>query len=177
MTIAVFVQLKSPDESLPDTEFLAMVHLMKANRINTTDELIFYSLDTSTSLFLPLAENGISAGFPSPADDYLEAQIDLNQELIANPTTTFLGRVRGQSMTDEGIDSGDLLVIDRSIPFTHNAHVLAYIDDGFTVKKLWMKDGKCQLIPGNKDFPIIDVSADDHARIWGVVTYVIKSMR
>lgn len=150
-------------------------HEMKATRINETEDVIFYSPDTSTSILLPVAENGISAGFPSPADDYLEEQIDLNKELIKNPTSTFLGRVKGCSMVDDGIEQGDLVVIDKSIPFEHGKRVLAYIDGGFTVKKLWMKDGKCQLVPSNKSFPVIDVNADDFAQIWGVVTHVIKS--
>lgn len=150
---------------------------MKTTHLKRLSELEFFSPDLSTRVLLPLAENGISAGFPSPADDYLEAQIDLNQELIANPNTTFLGRVRGRSMVDEGIDPGDLLVIDKSIPFKHGARVLAFVDDGFTVKKLSMKNGICQLIPGNKAFPVMDVSTDDYARIWGVVTYVIKSLK
>lgn len=132
----------------------------------------FLKIDTSTSALIPFFPNGIKAGFPSPATDYLEEAIDLNKELIKNPSSTFLGRATGDSMIDEGIEEGDVLVIDKSLPFENGKKILVWLDGGYTVKKLSVKVGKMYLMPGNANYKPILISAE--ITMWGVVTYIIK---
>ena len=88
---------------------------MQLRQLYNTPKLTFYNADVSTALKLPFVVEGISAGFPSPADDFLDINIDLNKHLIKNPSTTFYGKVRGNSMIDAGIHDGDLLIIDKSL--------------------------------------------------------------
>jgi len=137
-------------------------------------EIEFFCADTGTRLYLPFVSHGVSAGFPSPADDYLEEEIDLNKELIKNPISTFLARIKGDSMIDDGIDNGDIAIIDRSLPFVHGLRVLAYVNDGFTIKRLNSKSGRIFLEPGNADYQPIEILAEDSAQIWGVVIWVVK---
>ena len=132
----------------------------------------FFKIDTTTTILIPFFPEGIKAGFPSPATDYLEEAIDLNKELIKNPSSTFLGKATGDSMIDEGIDEGDVLVIDKSLPFENNKKILVYLEGGFTVKKLSIQKGKMYLVPGNPDYKPILINAD--VTLWGVVTYIIK---
>ena len=97
-------------------------------------KLIMYSADLSSKLPLPFADQGVKAGFPSPAQDYMTDSIDLNRELIRHPATTFYARADGDSMKDCGIDDGDLLVIDKSLDPLDGDIVVAYIDGEFTLK-------------------------------------------
>lgn len=133
-----------------------------------------YKIDTSTQILVPYYPNGIQAGFPSPATDYIEEVVDLNKELIKNPSSTFLGRVTGKSMIDAGIDDGDVLIIDKSLPFRNGSRVLVWVGgkDGFTVKIISIKKDEIYLMPANADFKPILVTAEE--RLWGVVTYIIK---
>jgi DNA polymerase V len=140
-----------------------------------TPALSLLSLDPSPCV-VTRAGASVAAGFPSPADDYLEDRIDLNHELVRNPTATFLARVRGASMRDAGLEDGDLVVIDRSRSPRSGATVLAYVDGGFTVKRLILKDGRCWLRAANPAFADRELRDDqEDARIWGVVTHIIKS--
>ena len=95
-----------------------------------------HSIDVSSSLPLPFAEEGIRAGFPNPAQDYMEIAIDLNKELIKHPSSTFYGRVIGDSMIDEGIEEGDILVIDKSLEPMNDDLAVCFIDGEFTVKQI-----------------------------------------
>ena len=131
--------------------------------------------DTSSKLSLPLAE-GIIAGFPSPAQDYIDLKIDLNKELINNPNSTFYGRVVGNSMIDAGIDEGDVLIIDKSITPQNNQIAICFLDGEFTVKRISIDKNECFLIPANKDYPCIKVTAENEFVVWGIVTYIIKKM-
>jgi DNA polymerase V len=115
----------------------------------------------------------LAAGFPSPADDYLEDRIDLNRELVRNPTSTFLARVRGESMRDAGLQDGDLILIDRSRPPRTGSMVLAWVDDGFTVKHLALRGDRAFLRAANPDFPDLEYREDGSTHIWGVVTHII----
>lgn len=126
---------------------------------------------------LPLAPAGISAGFPSPAGDYMELSIDLNKELIRNPASTFYGRVSGCSMQDIGIEDGDLLVIDKSLPPQDGSIAVCFIDGEFTLKKIKTEKGKLWLMPANKKYSPILVTEDNHFLVWGIVTYTIKKFR
>jgi len=139
-------------------------------------KLILFSADLSSELELLFADQGIRAGFPSPAQDYMSDSIDLNQELIRHPATTFYARAVGDSMKGCGIDDGDLLVIDKAIDPREGDIVVAYIDGEFTLKKVKLEpDGSCLwLIPANDEYPPIKVTDENDFIIWGVLTYNIK---
>ncbi len=136
-----------------------------------------YSVDTSSSLPLPYAEEGIKAGFPSPAQDYMELSIDLNQELIKHPASTFYGRVSGLSMVDEGIEDGDILVVDKSLEVQSGDLAVCFIDGEFTLKRVEIETEVIWLVPSNPQYPKIKVTADNDFIVWGVVTYTIKNNR
>ena len=139
-------------------------------------KLIFYSADLSTELDLPFATEGIRAGFPSPAQDYMTDSIDLNKELVLHPATTFYARAVGNSMTGFGISDGDLLVIDKSIEPVDGDIVVAFIDGEFTLKKIMKDENECNLwlVPGNEDYPPIRITEENDFIVWGVLTYNIK---
>lgn len=149
---------------------------MSLKRLHRTKNLdIFYS-DTSSKQEIPYVKSGISAGFPSPADDFLEGSIDLNKELIKNPSATFYGRVRGDSMINAGLNDGDLIIIDRSLEPRDNKIAVCYIDGDFTVKRIKITDCAVYLVAENKKYKPIKVTADDEFTIWGIVITVIKSV-
>lgn len=145
---------------------------------NSTEiHLDFFRPNTSSELELPFAELGIQAGFPSPAQDYLTESIDLNRELVAHPAATFYARVEGDSMIGDGIDSGDILVVDRSIEPADGDLAVCCIDDDFTLKRLSLRSGEVWLIPANEAFDPILVTPDQRFEVWGVVTHTIKKHR
>lgn len=128
-------------------------------------------------LELPLFQSRIQAGFPSPADDYIEQSLDLNEYLIKKPTATFFMRVAGDSMKDAGITSEDILIVDRSLPAKHNTIVVAVLNAEYTVKRLLKIKDKLFLSPENKSYPVIEIKEGMDFEIWGVVTYVIHSAK
>jgi len=148
---------------------------MSPLKIHSSDYLDFYSVCTETELSIPLASSGINAGFPSPAGDFLDEGIDLNKVLIQHPSATILGRVKGQSMQDIGIDDGDLMIIDRSIEPTDGKIAVCYIDGGFIVKRIKMDKDCCWLMSANDSFKPIKVTEDNELIIFGIVAHVIKS--
>ena len=123
----------------------------------------------------PLAVCTMPAGFPSPAQDYLDTSLDLNEYLIRNKTATFYFRVSGQSMRNAGIDHGDLLVVDRSITPKHGHIVVATVDGDFTVKKLYKRAGVIELRPANPDFDPIKLGDGEELIVWGVVTSAVHT--
>ncbi len=125
---------------------------------------------------LPLYGSKVPAGFPSPADDYIEGQLDLNEHLIKHPTATFFVRVSGHSMINAGIHENDILIVDRSITPANGKIVVAAIDGQLTVKRLDMKENTLFLMPENEDFQPIEVKEGHEVYIWGVVTNVIHSV-
>lgn len=137
-------------------------------------ELELFKSDVSSNIELPLFQTGISAGFPSPADDYIEDRIDLNRELIKNPSSTFFGRINGDSMIKAGIGNGDLIVVDRSIDPKNNSVVICFIDGEFTIKRFRKIGADYFLVPENDQYKPIKVSKENDFRIWGTVTYTIK---
>jgi len=141
---------------------------------NRNSKLEFFKPSTDTKHNLPLVEATVSAGFPSPADDYLEARLDLNKELITNESATFYARVRGDSMTLAGISDGDLLIIDKSRTPVNGSIVVCLIDGEFTVKRLEKKGTDYFLMPENTDYKPIKIRTENSVTIWGVVTYTIK---
>lgn len=136
-----------------------------------------HSIDVSTSLPLQYADEGIRAGFPSPAQDYMEQAIDLNKELIRHPASTFYGRVVGDSMKDEGIEEGDILVIDKSLELQDDDLAVCFIDGEFTVKRVRLETDAAWLVPSNPDYPLIKVTKENEFIVWGIVTYTIKKNR
>jgi DNA polymerase V len=130
-----------------------------------------------TSLKLPLVSASVEAGFPSPADDHLERGIDLNEELIRNPAATFLVRVKGESMRDAGIHTGDTLIVDKSVTPADRQIVVAMIDGEFTVKRFRKLNGRIFLEAANDSFAPIEVGENQELTIWGAVTYIIHLAR
>ena len=136
-----------------------------------------YSIQKRSFIEIPIFP-GISAGFPSPANDYLEDPIDLNKELIKNPGSTFFGRVKGLSMKDAGIDDEDILIVDKSITPRNGMVAVCFIDGEFTLKQILTGNkNSLTLAPANKQFKPIVVTPDNDFIIWGIVTYVIKKMQ
>ena len=125
---------------------------------------------------IPLFSCRVPAGFPSPADDHIEQQIDLNEHLVTHPAATFMVRAVGDSMKDAGIFSGDLLLVDRSVTPANGKIVIASVDGALTVKRLFVAKDKMLLKPENKDYPDIEVTLADQAMIWGVVISVIRQV-
>ena len=132
---------------------------------------------SNVSLVLPVADGGIRAGFPSPAQDYLESGIDLNRELVKNPSSTFFGRVSGDSMAGAGIEDGDLIVIDKSISASEGDIAVCFVDGEFTLKRIHIENDFVWLLPENPKYRRIKVTPDQNFMVWGVVTYSIKDVR
>ena len=135
-----------------------------------------FTPDAKTGQEIPLSNERVTAGFPSPADDYAASGLDLNRELIKNPASTFYARVSGLSMIDEGINNGDLLVIDKSLEPYDGCLAVCYIDGEFTLKRFEKHKDYGMLIPANKEFKPIKVTAENDFCIWGIVTYLIKKV-
>ena len=123
-----------------------------------------------------LIEEGISAGFPSPADDFKEVRISLDKELVKNQESTFYARVSGDSMIEAGLDDGDLIVIDRSLNPENGKIAVCFIDGEFTVKRIKKEKSKLYLIPENKKYKPIELKEENELIIWGIVEYVIKKL-
>ena len=145
---------------------------MKLPLLNKSKNLEFYSVEASAAMALPFAE-AISAGFPSPATEYLEMSLDINKELVKNPSSTFYGRVKGNSMIGAGIHDGDILVIDKSLEPANNKRAVCYIDGEFTLKTLKVVKGEVWLKPENKDYPPIKITPENDFVVWGIVTHII----
>ncbi len=150
---------------------------MKLMRIRTGTTLDFYAADLTTTLELPLSGTGISAGFPSPAEDFAEVSLDLNKALIRHPAATFYARVKGTSMTDAGILDGDLLVIDKAVDPKDGDIAVCFLDGEFTVKRISMQADALYLMPANDEFKPIPVTGESEFLVWGVVTFVIHKPR
>jgi DNA polymerase V len=145
------------------------------HKIHSSSTFDFYSASLDSELKIPLATVSISAGFPSPADDFMDVSIDLNKELIKNPAATFYGRVKGDSMKDVGIHHGDLLVIDKSLEPQNGKIAVCFIDGEFTVKKIKIEKDCCYLVAANEKYAPIKITNENHFLIWGIVVHVIKS--
>jgi DNA polymerase V len=132
-----------------------------------------YQCDTRTKLELPLQLFPISAGFPSPAEDYIEGKLDLNRFLVDRPAATFFVKAKGYSMIGANIHDGDLLIVDRSLEPIHMNIVIAAIEGEITVKRLHYVNGKPTLVAENDSYKPIVINEYSEFLIWGVVTYVI----
>lgn len=136
-------------------------------------EVLEYLQQDAHAYQIPLYSCSVKAGFPSPADDYVEARLDLNEHLIKHPSATFFVRASGDSMMNAGIHPGDILVVDRSIEASHGRIVIAAIDGELTVKRLHRQRGEIQLLAENPLYAPIYIREEADLVIWGVVTNVI----
>lgn len=136
-----------------------------------------HAVSWADSLCLPCLSVPVSAGFPSPADDHLQNNLNLQEALIPRPAATFLMRVKGDSMEGCGIFSGDLLIVDRSLPPVDGAVVIAVLNGEFTVKQLRLSQKTILLAAANADYTPIVVKAGMEFQVWGVVTYVVHGLQ
>lgn len=143
------------------------------SRLADIQELLGTEPQTHT---VPLYSSKVQAGFPSPGDDYIERYLDLNQQLVQHPAATFMVTATGDSMTDAGIRSGDLLIVDKSLEAQHNKIVIAAINGELTVKRLSKVGGRVQLLPANPKYKPINITEELDLVIWGVVTWVIHPL-
>lgn len=125
---------------------------------------------------IPLMSHTVPAGFPSPADDYVEDRVDLNEHLITHREATFILRVSGWSMINAGIHDGDEIIVDRALHAVNGNIVVAVINNELTVKRLYKTDTAIRLVPENPEFQDIIIGADEELTIWGVVTRVLHKV-
>ena len=144
--------------------------------LHNAQPLTFFSPDEANSLGAFFFDTGISAGFPSPAEDFKEQRLSLDKELIKNKEATFFARVSGQSMIGAGLDDNDLLVIDRSLEPENNKIAVCFLDGEFTVKRLKVSKGDVWLQPENPNYSPIKITEENNFIIWGIVTNVIKKV-
>lgn len=135
-----------------------------------------HPFDRKGELKRPLFSCSVSAGFPSPADDYIEGRLDLNELMVANPAATFFVRVAGDSMTGAGIHHNDILVVDRSLEPVSGKVVIAVVNGELTVKRLHKKGETICLKAENPEYPDIPVNEESACEIWGVAAFVIHSL-
>ena len=141
------------------------------------DILTFHKPDTSSRQELPVAGGDVKAGFPSPADDFIDSPLDLNREFVHNPSATFFVRVSGDSMAGDGIDDGDLLIVDKSLAPYDGCIAICFVDGEFTVKRVNMEKSCVWLMPSNPKYKPIRVDAGNDFMVWGIVRHVIKTFR
>jgi len=132
--------------------------------------------DFSTTMARPLFLSKVPAGFPSPADDYIEDGLDLNEHLIKHKAATFFVRVSGDSMTGAGIHDGDLLIVDRALEAQDKSVVIAVVNGEFTVKRIKKNNGRVWLMPENENFRPMEMKEGSELEVWGVVTNVIHKL-
>jgi DNA polymerase V len=144
--------------------------------IKKEQKLTFFHPNFESEIQFPYISEGVSAGFPSPAADFMETCIDLNKELSENPLATFYIKVKGNSMIDAGINDKDVLVVDRSLEPRNNKIAICCIDGEFTVKRIQVEKDCLYLMPENPSYEPIKVTEENQLIIWGMVTYVIKKV-
>jgi len=139
-------------------------------------QISFLKINSEELKDFPVYENAVQCGFPSPADDFLDLDINLNDYLVKHKSATFCVKVNGSSMNGVGIHSGDVLIVDRAESVKNNSIVLAVIDNEFTVKSIKKNAGKLYLNPANDNYKPIEITEDMNFHIWGVVTFVIHAL-
>jgi len=149
---------------------------MSLNSKHIKQKLTFFTPDFESEIKILYINQGVSAGFPSPALDFLETAIDLNKELIENQKTTFYIKVEGHSMIDAGINDKDILIVDRTLEPSDKKIAVCFIDGEFTVKRLKLEKNCLFLMPENQNYEPIKISEETNFMIWGIVTYVIKKI-
>ena len=139
-------------------------------------QISFLKINSEELKDFPLYENAVQCGFPSPADDFLDLDINLDDYLVKHKSATFCVKVNGSSMNGVGIHSGDVLIVDRAESVKNNSIVLAVIDNEFTVKSIKKNAGKLYLNPANDNYKPIEITEDMNFNVWGVVTFVIHAL-
>jgi len=132
--------------------------------------------DAKSKVKIPLFTAGVSAGFPSPADDFVDRSLDLNEFLIKHPSATYFVRVEGTSMIGSGINTGDILIVDRALEPSDSSIVVAVLNGEFLVKRFRRDANGCRLMPENPKYQPIELKDDMQLEVWGVVTYVIHKV-
>ena len=146
---------------------------MKLKHLKHTDILDFFAVDETTLLSIPMFSDSVQAGFPSPAEDHLDLDLNLNDYLVQNPSATFCVKAIGESMKDAGIKSGDIMIVDKSLEPKNRSIVLAVIDGEFTVKRVNINNDELYLMPENSNFSPIKITEEMDFQVWGIVTYII----
>lgn len=141
------------------------------------EKISLHSIKQETHAEIPMAVETIHAGFPSPAQDYIEDGIDLNKELVHHPASTFYARVAGYSMKDAGINPGDILVVDKLLEPKDGDIAVCFIDGEYTLKYIKFSKDSVWLVPANEDYKPIQITEDNDFIIWGIVTYTIQKRR
>ena len=149
--------------------------MKKLKRIHIGEELSFYSIDEKV-LDIPFYQSNVPAGFPSPAEDFMDLDLNLQEYLVQHPSATFCVRVTGDSMQNAGIYSGDVMVVDRALEPQNNTIVLAILDGEFTVKRIQKKGQELYLKPENSKFKPIQITEEMNFQVWGVVTHIIHKI-
>ena len=135
-----------------------------------------WGFEGRSALKIPLVTSRVAAGFPSPAGDFIDKTLDLNEFLIRHPAATFFVRVEGESMIECGIHPGDILIVDKALEPADGNIVIAALDGDFTVKRFRAREGKCFLLAENPAFAPLEITGEMRLEIWGVVTYVIHKV-
>jgi DNA polymerase V len=149
---------------------------MKFKYLNSNEELVFYSIEESVLNDIPVYTNTVPAGFPSPAEDHMDLDLNLHEYLVQHPSATFCVRVVGESMIDAGIHSGDVMVVDRALEPQNNNIVLAVLNGEFTVKRIKKNRTDLYLVPANESFKPIKITETMNFQVWGVVTHIIHKL-
>lgn len=149
---------------------------MKSIITNNLKIIAVYPLESQKPCIISFAESLVSAGFPSSAENFVENSLDLNDLLIEHPAATFYVKVIGNSMVNAGINSGDILIVDRSLNAANNKIAIVRINDEFTVKRIKMEGDTFFLVAENDDYKAIEIKSDMDIEVWGVVTFVIHKM-
>jgi DNA polymerase V len=139
------------------------------------ESLLYHRIEARTAMALPYVVAPVPAGFPSPADDYIDTAIDLNEHLIQHPSATFFVRAQGHSMTGAGIHDGDTLIVDRALTARDGDIIVALVNGEFTVKRLRARQGGVSLIAEHPNFRPIEIGEGADFEVWGVVTWVLHS--
>ncbi len=147
----------------------------KLKNIHKGQQLSFYSLNADV-LAIPFYQSNVPAGFPSPAEDFMDLDLNLQAYLVQHPSATFCVRVTGDSMQNAGIFSGDVMVVDRALEPKNNTIVLAVLDGDFTVKRIQKKGDQLFLKPENETFKPIQITEEMDFKVWGVVTHIIHKV-
>ena len=150
---------------------------MKLSKKNIENKVSFHSFKQLNLDEIKLAEPLVPAGFPSPADDFIEMEINIQDYIVKNKEATFCVKVEGTSMTKAGINTGDIMIVDRSLNPKHNDIVLAVIDGEFTVKRLAVNNESIYLMPENDSFSPIQINESMDFQIWGIITHIIHKAR
>ncbi|OTG80270.1 LexA family protein [Acinetobacter sp. ANC 4648] len=163
---------------IPASRVIEIKNYLKKSKPQFNDVASIKMMNATTQMHIPLASEKVSAGFPSPAQDYIDKTLDMNEHLIKNESATFVVKVASLSMLGAGIEVDDELIVDRSIEAKHEDIVVALVDDEFTVKRLMLNDDHSSWLKAeNPDYDDIHFSGDQELVIWGVVTFILKNAR